>query len=178
MNEEIFMKLMGLVVNDKATLRHIFYSCWERYMEYLSDIASDIYDSCIMEYYKFKPKVYDRHGYPEGRNLYQANKISFNEYDIILRINEWDLWPYSGFEKRDRVLDTVMDGIRGGGARKLHSFKGWAKEWSTSYPNSYSRYGHVWSSGYSTINDILDDFIDTAIDSTYTYLTDLFYSSI
>lgn len=177
MNEETFIRLIQMSQSDTGRLRRIFDSCWEQYMGYLADIASDIYDSCIQDYYEFRPKVYGRHGYPEGKNLYQANQIGYNADDISLYLDPYSLWEYRGKEKRDRVLSTVMDGIRGGGAR-THQFRGWPKSWSTSYPNSYSQYGGIWSSNGSTINEIFADFLDTAIDSTTDYFMDLFFNSI
>ena len=176
-NEETFFRILEMSQGNAAGLRRIFNSCWARYMEYLSEIASDIYDSCIQEYYRFRPKVYDRHGYPEGANLYRANKIGYSADDIILNINEWSLWQYNGREKRQRVLDTVMQGIRGGGAR-TRQFAGWPQDWDTSYPNSYSQYGSVWSSNGSTMYEIFDDFLATALSSTQDYFIDMFYNSI
>lgn len=169
-----------MVLNGSDEIKDIFDHCWEEYMEYLSEIASDIYDSCIKDYYnKYRPTVYDRHGHLEGRNLYQANRISFNENDIELVIDEYNLWEYKGREKRERVLSTVMEGIRGGGARRK-KWRGWPKDWRTSYPNRFSnsKYLSVWSSSGNTMQDIFEDFKNTVVDKTSDYVVDLFFNSI
>ena len=166
--------------DDRSGLREIFDSCWAQYMEYLAGIASDIYDSCIQDYYdKYSPKIYDRHGYPDGANLYRANNVTFDDDDIDVSFDADRLWEYRGKEKRERILRTVMDGIRGAGSRRK-SWRGWPKNWRTSYPNRYSNpeYSAMWSSSYTIINDIFQEFMSTAITRTSDYFNDLFFNAI
>lgn len=170
MDEQLFMRLLALDSSDRYT---VMSSCWTRYMEYLAEIARDIYDSCIQQYYDdYYPSVYDRHGNKEGFNLYKANEIASYELDYSILLDENNLLPYSGKEKRYRVLSTVMDGLRGGGAR-TRQFRGWPMSWHASYPNQFSQFGTEWSSSKTTMMGIFQDFVDNAIDQTEGYFWQL-----
>lgn len=175
MNEEICKWLMSA---DESSISAVFLECWGEYMVYLAAIASDIYDSCIADYYEWRPKVYDRHGDISGFNLYRANDIEADGLDAFIGVDESKLLPYSDRKKdiRDNVLTTVMDGIRGGGARKKR-WKGWPEDWTTSYPNDFSQYSD-WSSSQTTINGILGEFVENAIKDTKDYFWSLLTSRI
>lgn len=86
---------------------------------------SKAYDDIIDQYYLYKTTSYYRHktgiGTRTGFNLYQSNNISLypkkvNENDrytgFILDINADDMMNYYRFSK-DKVLDNVLNGIRG-----------------------------------------------------------------
>ena len=58
--ETIIWKLIDL---DKSRRHFILKKAWDDYMEYIFDIANDIYGSCISHYYAtYTPRVYTRHG--------------------------------------------------------------------------------------------------------------------
>ena len=113
-----------LLFMDATKRKTIIEEASKAYMYDLSDIASDIYDSCIEDYYaqygppKY-PKKYGRHGDKKGFNLYSANNISFDEmsYDLDIDFDPNNLLEYydgkKGREKRDKVLNSVMAGLRG-----------------------------------------------------------------
>ena len=167
MYEETIARFLCTATDQEIT--YAFLSAWEDYMEYLADIASDIYDSCIKYYYAtYTPKKYDRHGDLDGFNLYRANAIEPYQLTINFSINEDLLLPYTGREKRKRVLETVMDGIRGGGVRRKQ-FRGWPRSWVAHYPNRYSEFSGEWSSKSSTIDSILEDFVSTCVEDTKSY---------
>ena len=158
----IALKLLDL---DKGKRDAVIASAVDDYLKILYTIASDIYDSCIADFYiKYTPKVYDRHGNIEGFNLYQANEITYNDLNLNVLIDENSLLPYGNEEdKREYVLSSVMRGLRGVGSSKL---KGWPKHWRTSYPNSFSKQAGLWSSDKRTLNGILNDFIENAFKDT------------
>lgn len=158
----IALKLLDL---DKGKRDAVITSAVDDYLKILYTIASDIYDSCIADFYiKYTPKVYDRHGNVEGFNLYQANEITYNDLNLNVLIDENSLLPYGNEEdKREYVLSSVMRGLRGVGSSKL---KGWPKHWRTSYPNSFSKQAGLWSSNKRTLNGILNDFIENAFKDT------------
>lgn len=175
MNEDTLVRLLQM---DRSAVYSIFKSAWSEYMMYLANMASDIYHSCIADYYdKYYPEVYDRHGDRSGFNLYAANLISSFTTDIDIDIDPFELLSYKGKgEKRDVVLKGVMNGIRGVGSSK-NAASGWPRSWTTSYPNRFSNYGD-WQSSATTIDDILDDFLENALDDTIDYLLDAFLSRV
>lgn len=139
----------------------------QEYFTLLEAIASDIYDSCIKDFYRqYSPTVYKRHGSLAGRNLYQANRVSFDGDVLNFLIDEDYLEPYGKDDKRDIVLEFVLAGLRGG---PLPRRPDWPMEWFTSYPNAYSRYRGVWKSSEIILENILDDFIDNVVDDTYQF---------
>lgn len=141
------------------------------YLKFLENVAIDIYDSCIQDYYaQYKPKVYTRHGNKAGFNLYQAKDIGANDFSIKLETDPYELLPYGTAEDiRAEVLKNVMSGVRGYKERTNNTDIEWPSPWSTSYPNKYSRYS-IWSSSCFTIESILDDFAANAIKDTYEML--------
>ena len=125
------------------------------YLKILLNIANDIYESCIADYYAgYSPKYYKRHGNIEGFNLYNANSNDYSNFYLGLSIEEDKLLPYSSKkgDKRGKVLRGVLNGLRGSSG-----IPGWPMGWSTSYPNGYSTY-RIWYSSGTTIKEILDDF--------------------
>lgn len=148
---------------------------WKRamrqYAKLLSSIAEDIYSSCIGDYYdQYDPKVYDRHGYPEGKNLYSAIHSWAEDAAGGVSMQGSRLLPYKGKrDKRDKVLDSVLDGWRGAGSSKTPP--GWPMEWYTHYPNKFSKYKN-WSSDETVLMNILEDFMQNGPED----LTDEFLS--
>lgn len=161
-----------LLFMDATKRRTIIDEATKAYMGDLSNIASDIYDSCIEDYYaQYEPIKYGRHGYPEGKNLYSANAIDFDEisYNINVVFDPSRLWGYydgkKNREKRDKVLNSVMAGLRGNKSKK--SPPGWPRFWGTSYPNRYSKYS-IWSSTGTTMDEIFTNFMNNVMkDTTY-----------
>lgn len=156
-----------LIFMDKSSRTNIILSAFDDYINLMHKVAFDIYDSCIRHYYaQYIPKVYTRHGDLGGFNLYKANEISYSGFTLSTRINADSLEPYEtgGNPSRDTVLTNVMNGIRGGYNMRIE--RGWPKQWSTSYPNMYSKFGNLWSSSKTTIEDILVDFETNAPDET------------
>lgn len=163
-------KLGKLLTMDSNRANAIIDRAFRKYMNLISDIAEDIYDSCIEDYYaQYTPTKYDRHGDIAGFNLYSAKSIFFDEDANAMDLNFSPsklLRYYDGQknrEKRDKVLRTVMDGLRGAGSRKN---AGWPQPWDTTYPNIYSRY-NLWRSSGTTLDEIYDDFTDNVTSDTY-----------
>lgn len=167
-----------LLFMDATKRREIIEEASKVYMNNLSNIASDIYDSCIEDYYaQYTPIKYSRHGNIVGFNLYRANNIDFDEASYNLDI-DFDpnklLGYYDGKrnrEKRDKVLNSVMAGLRGTKSSKTPP--GWPQTWSTSYPNRYSKYS-MWKSNGTTMNEIFKNFMNNVMKDTI----DLFYNHI
>jgi hypothetical protein len=142
----------------------------KEYADIIYNIANDIYDSCIQEYYaSYTPKVYKRHGNPEGFNLYRANSFEFDG-TILTDFNGGNpdaLLKYgTRSDIRDEVLAAVISGQRGIKVRKSPpATNKWPMGWVTSYPNEYSKYNY-WSSNANTIEDIINDFDANIIDDT------------
>ncbi len=142
----------------------------KEYADIIYNIANDIYDSCIQEYYaSYKPKVYKRHGDLGGFNLYRANSFEFDgtiltdfdggNPDALLKYGTRN-------DIRDEVLAAVISGKRGIKVRKSPPAEHkWPMGWDTSYPNQYSQYDY-WSSNANTIKDIINDFENNIIDDT------------
>lgn len=157
--------------NDLESLvRGICEKAINEYVDIIWNIANDIYDSCIAQYYAtYTPTVYKRHGNIEGFNLYRAN--SFTLDDMVLEDfdggNPDALLKYGTKEDvRAEVLAAVLSGQRGITVRKSPRAKHrWPMKWTASYPNQYSRYNY-WSSGAHTIEEIIDDFEANVIDDT------------
>lgn len=168
--ESVAMRLLTL---DSGARYAVITNAVNDYFKILYSIASDIYDSCIEEYYfQYTPTVYNRHGNIEGFNLYNANEIAYSDLKLQLKIDSGQLLPYKGKgDKREKVLSSVMSGLRGG---KLKHVSGWPKSWRASYPNRFSRYGGVWSSSEKTMYTIYDDFVDNVIKDT----KDLFWTLV
>ena len=161
----VALKLLAL---DKGTRQTIIASAVDDYFKILYIIASDIYDSCIEDFYaKYTPKIYTRHGDLEGFNLYRANEISYENFYLNIKTDPEQLLSYGKNEddedKREYVLDAVMKGIRG---PKKSKIPGWPKHWRTSYPNAFSEHAGLWSSSKKTLNSILEEFVDKAMTDT------------
>jgi hypothetical protein len=148
-----------LIKIDKNKRTSILANAIDLYLKVLLNIANDIYESCIAEYYGgYSPKYYNRHGNIEGFNLYKASDNDYSNFYLGLSIEEDKLLPYSGKgDKRGKVLRGVLNGLRGG-----PNIPGWPIEWSSNYPNNYSAY-RIWYSSGSTIKEILDDFSKNAM---------------
>lgn len=137
----------------------------QQYFHLLSEVASDIYDSCIKDFYKqYHPKTYKRHGNLAGFNLYNANQVSFDGNTLNFLLDEDYLLPYGKHGKQEIVFEFVLSGLRGG---PLPRSLDWPMEWYTTYPNAYSRYKNIWNSSEIILENILDDFIDNVVDDTY-----------
>lgn len=148
----------------------------QQYFALLSEIAADIYDSCIRDFYsQYTPLVYKRHGQLSGFNLYRANQVSFDGESLRLLIDESYLLPYGKNDNRDIVLDFVLAGLRGGPLPKRPD---WPMDWYTTYPNSYSKYRSIWQSSGVILEDILDDFISNVVDDTYSIFIDFVEKNI
>lgn len=146
------------------------------YFSKLANIAADIYDSCIKDYYdQYTPIKYKRHGNIKGFNLYSANDINFDEvsYNVDINFDPSNLLSYydgkQNREKRDKVLNSVMAGLRGTKSRKTPI--GWPRPWITSYPNRYSQY-NLWKSKGTTMDKIFEDFMANVINETQYLLND------
>ena len=168
-NDKWFETLLWM---EKDQREKIVMDSLNEYYRLIMDIAADIYDSCIKLYYVYKPKIYKRHGHPEGYNLFQANQFMYIEESGILRFytDEYKLWTYRGGfdedeygehydDKRELVLDRVMKGIRGSKTRFIKDKKAWPKKWKASYPNKFSKY-KKWNSSGETMYAIFDEFMD------------------
>ena len=160
----------SLILMDEAKADAILEEAFKRYFNTLSDIAADIYDSCIEDYYaQYEPVKYTRHGNINGFNLYNAKAIWFDEesYNLSLNFDPNELLPYydgkKGREKRSKVLKSVMAGLRGTKSSKTPP--GWPQQWRTCYPNQYSQYS-LWSSTGRTMNAIYADFMDNVREDT------------
>lgn len=149
----------------KSMIVEAYDNAMNEYVDIIVKIAKDIYDSCIAQYYaSYSPKVYKRHRHPEGYNLYQAN--SFELDGMILEDfdggNPEALWKYGAREDiRADVLHAVLNGKRGITKRP----SGWPRNWTASYPNEYSECS-LWSSNYTTMQDIIDDFEENILEDT------------
>jgi hypothetical protein len=149
----------------KSMVAEAYDKAMNEYVDLIVKIAHDIYRSCIAQYYaSYSPKVYRRHNRPEGKNLYQAD--SFELDGMILEDfdggNPEALWEYGAREDiRADVLKAVLNGQRGITRRP----SGWPRKWTASYPNEYSEY-NLWSSNYTTMQDIIDDFDANILDDT------------
>lgn len=156
---------------DLETLvRGICEQAINEYVNIIWNIANDIYDSCIAQYYaSYTPTIYKRHGNIEGFNLYRAN--SFTLDDMVLEDfdggNPENLLKYgSKRDIREEVLAAVLSGQRGITVRPSPPAKfKWPRGWVASYPNEYSQY-HYWRSGASTIEEIIADFEANIINDT------------
>lgn len=164
---DVAIRLLDL---NKDKRNSIIASSVDEYLRFLYAIASDIYDSCIEDFYfKYTPEVYTRHEDLVGFNLYQANEISYKDLYVNVFIDSTQLLPYGEEDesdedkkkKKDYVLNTVMKGIRG---PKKSKVPGWPKRWRTSYPNQFSRYQGMWKSSKKTLNGILNEFIEKAME--------------
>ena len=159
----VALKLLGL---NKSKREAIIASSVDDYFKILYAVASDIYDSCIEDFYvKYTPTVYTRHGNLEGFNLYKANQISYENFYLNVFLDSDQLLPYGKIDddhedRREYVLSSVMKGIRGPKGSKI---PGWPKHWRTSYPNHFSRNAGLWSSKKRTLDGILNDFIENAM---------------
>lgn len=162
--------LRTLVNMDDQKAYNILAKATGLYLEKLAEIAEDIYDSCIEDYYaQYTPMKYDRHGDITGFNLYSANNIVFDEmsYNVDIDFDPNKLLGYydgkKNREKRDKVLNSVMAGLRGAKSKK--SPPGWPQKWNTSYPNQYSQY-NFWKSKGATMDKIFEDFMSNVINET------------
>lgn len=154
----------------ESLVRGICEQAINEYVDIIWNIANDIYDSCIAQYYaSYTPTVYQRHGNIEGFNLYRAN--SFTLDDMVLEDfdggNPENLLKYgSKRDIREEVLAAVLSGKRGITVRPSPPAKfKWPRGWVASYPNQYSQY-HYWSSRARTIEEIIADFESNIIDDT------------
>lgn len=151
--------LEQLLFMDKSQRKSVLRRAIQQYVQLLSDIGKDIYDSCIAQYYsQYSPIKYDRHGDLAGYNLYSAIDSWASDLVAQFSLQGSRLLPYKGkYDKRNVVLNTVLDGFRGAGSSKTPP--GWPMSWYASYPNEFSKFSE-WSSGGSTLDEILRDFVD------------------
>ena len=159
-NREVLMQLLFM---DERDAEMAINSAFREYAAYLADIYNDIYSSCIQVYYStYPPRVYKRHGDPDGFNLYSASDIYASDLLVNMTLDAWSLLPYGKHDKRDIVLDGVLNGLRGGPLPKLPE---WPMDWHASYPNEFSQY-EDWSSSKSTLDGILKDFAKNGVKHT------------
>ena len=177
-----------LIEKSDADIEKIIRKAKDEYFLFLKRIAEDIYDSCIAIYYKeYKPRKYNRHGHPEGKNLYQAKAMSYRNGKLSIAVNASNLDRYgnSGDEKKQEVLDAVMSGWRGTEIRlrlsddfepefewQANTLKeDWPMPWTEYcvYPNEKSQYGDYWKSTKNTMNDILSEFVSHGEKQTSEY---------
>lgn len=165
--------LASLLFMDERSAEAIINAAFTEYVQLISDIYNDIYDSCIHLYYdQYDPIKYDRHGDPSGFNLYSASDIYANDLRVNLSLEASKLLPYKGKgDKRSRVLNTVLNGLRGAGSRKTPP--GWPMDWDAHYPNEFSVLSD-WSSDNTTLYSILQDFAKNGSHE----LSDKFYEFI
>lgn len=166
MNRDILKQLLFM---DERAADVAINSAFQEYAQLISDIYNDIYDSCIQLYYdQYTPIKYDRHGDIEGFNLYSASDIYANDLLVNLSLEASKLLPYAGKkDKRDKVLKTVMNGLRGAGSSK--SPAGWPMNWDAFYPNEFSKFSD-WQSSKTTLYGILSDFAKNGVkDLTYKF---------
>ena len=156
-----------LLFMDKTERRSVIKRAWNNYTKLISEIAHDIYKSCIQDFYdQYDPVVYQRHGYPEGKNLYQADAIDWTESNLRIKLAADQLWKYGGKkDKRGKVLEAVINGKRGSKSRKTPA--GWPQKWVTTYPNDFSDY-FQWDGIQepTTMKEIMDYFADNVIEET------------
>jgi hypothetical protein len=156
-----------LLYMDKAERRSVVKKAWNNYTKLISEIAHDIYKSCIQDFYsQYDPVKYNRHGYPEGKNLYQADAIEWTESELRIKTAASKLWKYNGKrDKRSKVLNAVMNGKRGSKSSKTPP--GWPMSWSTTYPNDFSEY-FQWEgvNDQATMQEIMEYFADNVIEET------------
>lgn len=154
MNRDVLKRLLFM---DERAADAAINSAFQEYAQLVSDIYNDIYDSCIKLYYdQYTPIKYDRHGNIEGFNLYSASDIYASDLAVNLSLQGYRLLPYKGKkDKREKVLDSVLDGLRGVGSSK--SPPGWPMSWDTHYPNKFSQFSD-WRSSGTTLDGILADF--------------------
>lgn len=161
---DLYRKLL-MASDDEA--EYAISAGFDDYAQRIYDIARDIYDSCIADYYaQYKPEKYDRHGDITGFNLYSAEDFDFSIEKMSISFDSDYLLPYKGknrYEVREDVLDNVMAGLRGTGMR---SWQDWPQEWYTSYPNRFSIYND-WHSTKYTIDGIFKDFVKNVADDTH-----------
>ena len=165
-----------ILYHDKSEIDYILELAMNEYAEELVDIATDIYDSCIKQFYSsYEPHIYDRHGDISGYNLFYASDIGYSNLVVDMSFRPENLLPYykmkkmsdgtyvpGKFEddsKRAKVLGSVLKGIRARRSPKTPA--DFPMTWEASYPNEYSR-RFDWASGFSTMNKIFDDFCENA----------------
>lgn len=165
--KNVALKLLAL---DKGRRKTVVTNAVRVYMRILYNIANDIYDSCIADFYNgYTPTSYTRHGNIEGFNLYLANDIFFQNDYLGVEILESNLLPYGKKTSKRKVFNSVVSGLRGG-----PGVPGFPMDWTTSYPNSYSMYRGVWSSSGTTIKSIYDDYFKNIVNDT----VDLFWDCV
>lgn len=158
--------LLTLIQYDQAEINYILERAIKDYANKITQIAMDIYDSCIKQFYKsYSPVVYDRHGDRSGFNLYYANEIELYQLKLDIKFEPSNLLPYNQDEghnfKRDAVLASVMKGIRARRSPRMTK----QMSWSASYPNDFSRYSE-WESSETKMNKIFDDFCKNIVNDT------------
>ena len=162
--ESTIRKLLSM---DENEIRRVMKRAWKNYTELINNIAHDIYQSCIQDFYsQYNPVKYKRHGYPEGKNLYQADAIEITESALKIKTAAKQLWEYGGRnDKRDKVLTAVMSGKRGSQSKKTPP--GWPMKWTTTYPNDFSDY-FQWDGlqNPTTMKEIMDYFVDNVLEET------------
>ena len=173
---DISATALALMSKDDATAKRIIKQSTKEYFLFLKSIAEDIYDSCIAVYYSsYDPKVYKRHGYPEGKNLYKAKDVSFKNDYLSFNTKEENLLKYGGSgDKRREVLDQVMSGFRGTTERTL-TRQEWPMSWQQycTYPNQFSKYKNHWQSTKNTMEDIIKEFSQEGLNDTNEYFWEI-----
>lgn len=173
--------LLSLTSYDKLTMNQIIEQAVDEYGYKLSNIAIDIYDSCIAQFYdQYEPRIYDRHGDKSGFNLYSAQNMGYGNLIIDMSLTPENLLPYYSMrrlktgeyvpgklvspDRRAKVLASVMKGIRAPKTKRSRKAN-FPEKWTASYPNEYSQYKE-WQSKFHTIDAILDDFCENIVNDT------------
>jgi len=128
----------------------------ERTVKELCKEASNIFDSCIDQFYLYQTKSYRRHevgkGTGTGINLYRANQIHLNYKggeltSFYIEINADNMAPYKSYKNGEGrrklvsakyVLDNVMKGIRGLEDEYIkNGFASYDNHWSATVNTKY-----------------------------------------
>lgn len=141
-------------------------------LEEIYNEADKMYDAYITQYYRYKTKVYVRHGENEvgtrkGSNLYLAKEFDINYNTLFLEVNNFEPENMESYLRasQEEVFDIVSSGHRGipGGGRKRY------KTWKYTYKGKY------YNSEGKTIKDAFDDF-ESKLDIMYESIRDpMFY---
>ena len=117
--------------------------------------ADKMYDAYITQYYRYKTKVYIRHGEPgvgtkHGSNLFLAKEFDINYDRFGIDINHFEPDNMEGYPwaTQEEVFDIVSGGHRGipGAGKKRY------KSWKYTYKGKY------YNSEEKTIKEAFDDF--------------------
>ena len=137
-------------------------SQWSKAINYtyreLYKTATEMYDTFIDQYYRYKTKSYIRHGesHPgtmRGINLYRGQQIKFRPGltpILNIRFSGDDMEDYE-HNSPDEVLSMVMRGIRGVPKR------GWWETWDGSYSGRWFSFSGTMVNAFNTFEDRFED---------------------